>query len=117
MRWNRAPATFLVAHDASEVRRDNAALKQPSGLHDLVPDVVYCGRRMVKAANEGILVGMLCHAWKDFTDLNSRDVGLDRLVRAANFERCVGLHVPSVQLAGTTNQKQLNNVEVLVFRN
>ena len=52
---------------------------------------------------------------QQLADFDAGDVGLDRLVRAADLGRSVRLHIPGIELAGASHQKQLNDVKVIVL--
>ena len=105
---------FQFRQHAADVRILHAALEQPAGLHHLVPRVVYRGGRMIDAADQRIFVGVLRHARKILGNLDARNVGLDRLVRPANLNRRVGLHVPGVELRRPAHQEQHDAVGVFL---
>ena len=82
-----------IAQRAAGVRRVDAAGEQPAGLHHLMARVVHRGGRVIAAADQRELVGVLGVQREDLGDLDARRVGLDRLERPANFGRGLGLHV------------------------
>jgi hypothetical protein len=89
-----------------------AELKEPPGLHVLMPHVVDTGAGVVHGPQERVFVRVLRHARKDFADLNAGDVGGDGFVGTADFGRRVRLHVPGVELAGPADQHQQNAIDV-----
>ena len=106
-------ALFKSQH-AADVRRLEAALEQPAGLHHLAARVVHGRGRVIDGAQQRKLVRVLRHAREDLGDLDARNVGLDGLVRPANLGRRVRLHVPGVELARTAHQHQLNAIYVFL---
>ena len=103
---------FSFDEHAADVRILDAALEQAAGLHHLVAGIVDGGGRVIHAADQRVLVGVLRHARKILGDLDARDVGLDGLVRPANLDRRVGLHVPGVELRRPAHQEQHDAVGV-----
>jgi hypothetical protein len=74
--------------------------------------VVNSGGCVIKRAHERELVSVFGRARKYLADLDAVDVGLDRLVRPANFGWSVRLHVPRVQLAWAAEQHQEDAVHI-----
>ena len=98
-------AAAQIGQRAAGVRRVDAAGEQPAGLHHLVPGVVHGGGRVIAAADQRKLVGVLGGMRKDFGDLDARGLGLDRLERPANLGRGVGLHVQQSSWLGAPRLK------------
>src|SRR4030095_12837527 len=115
MRRNVTLRSPKLAENRADVRILDPSLEQPPCLHHLVSGIVDSRRRVIYRSNQRELVGVPGRAWKNLTDLNSVRIGLDRTVRAANFRRGIGLHVESVELAWTANQKQHDAIDVLFF--
>ena len=107
---------FQLGEHAADVRMLDAALEQAAGLHHLVAGIVDRGGGVIDAADQRELVGVLRHAREILRDLDARDVGLDRLVRPADFGRRVRLHVPGVELGRPADQEQHDAVDVIVGR-
>ena len=89
-----------------------AELKEPPGLHVLMPDIVDTRAGVVHGAQQRVFVRVFRHARKDLADLNARNVGRDRLVGTADLGRGVRLHVPGVELARAADQHQQNAIDV-----
>src|SRR5215510_775302 len=70
------------------------------------------GGSVIAPMNKGYLAALCGHPRKDFADLDSRDVGLDWFVWAANLRRCSGLHVPCVEVAGAAEQEDHDAIHV-----
>ena len=102
-----------LGQHAADVRVFDAALKEPAGLHHLMARVVDSRGRVVHRAHQGKLVGVTGHAGEQFRNLNPVSVRRNRLVRAADFGRRVGLHVPRVDLAGRPHQEKEDTVDIL----
>src|SRR5262249_24724824 len=98
---------------ATDMGLVDSALKQAAGLHHLVAGVVQGGGGVITAVNERHLVALRRHAREDLTDLDPGNVGLNRLVRAANFGRGSRLHVPRIEMAWTAEQKEHDAVHIL----
>src|SRR5215470_14790901 len=107
----RSPSSLLPAQNASEMRRHHAALKQTARLHNLMANIVDGRGCVVHTADQRIFVGDLAHSRKNFANLNSWYIGLDRLVRTSNLRGRFRLHVPGIQLAGSTHQEELNDIQ------
>src|SRR5438045_4175876 len=74
-----AALALEVAQHAAGVRVLDAAGEQPAGLHHLVAGVVDGRRRVVDAADQGVLVGVPGHLREDLRNLDPGHVGADRL--------------------------------------
>jgi len=98
------------------MRRNDASLEQPPRLHDLMPDIVNSRGSVIQTANQSIFVGDLSHARKDLANLDSRNIGPDSLVGPPDLHRRLGFHVPGVELARSSDQEELNDIEILVLR-
>ncbi len=106
VRRDVAVGALDLGDHAAEVGILDAALEQASGLHHLMARVVDRGGGVIDAADERIFVGMFGHARKILADLDLRDVGLDRLVRPANLDGSVRLHIPGIELGGSADKHQ-----------
>ena len=62
-----------------------------------------------ETADHRALVHHLGVLRQQFTDINPRDVGVDRLEGATKLRRCVGLHVKRVELRGTAVHPDQNH--------
>src|ERR1035437_5326305 len=105
---------FFKSKHRTVIRRLEAALEEPSGLHHLAAGVVYRCRSVVDRPYQGELVGMFGHAGKNLRDFYPGNIGFDRLERATDGGRRVRFHVPRVKLAGSAHKHQLNAVDVLL---
>src|SRR5689334_5757039 len=73
------------------------------------------GRGVVMdTADDGVFVGELRHARKDFRDADAGNIGTDGLEGAANGGGRVRLHVPGVELGGSANERQHDAADVRV---
>ena len=99
---------------ATDMRILDAALKEPAGLHHLMPGIVDGCGGVIDGTEHGELVGIPRHARENFRNLHARHVGRERLVGAADFRRRFRLHVPGIQLAGRAQQEDENTVDVFV---
>ena len=114
VRRNVAVRAFQLGQHAADVRILDAALKQPAGLHHLVAGIVNRGGCVIDAADDGVFVGLLRHARKILGDLDARNIGLDGIVRPADLDGGVGLHVPGVELGWPADQEQHDAVRIFV---
>ena len=99
-KWRQvALASEQVTGDGSGVRRLHTAGEAPASLHDLPTSIVHCRAAVMHGAYKRKLVRHLGVHRQDFGDVDIGRLGADRLERAANFARCIGFHVPEVDVA------------------
>jgi hypothetical protein len=70
------------------------------------------GGGVIHATDDRVLIGVLGHPRKILADFDARDVGLDGLVRSANLDRRVGLHVPGVELRRSADEHEEDAVHL-----
>ena len=70
------------------------------------------GGSVIERPHQRPLVGVPRHTGEDFGNLDAGNIRLDRFVRAANFRRSVGLHVPGIELARSANEEEHDHVDV-----
>src|SRR5258706_4025061 len=96
------------------MRMLDTALEESTSLHHLMTGVMDGGGSVIHAADERKFIGVFRSAGEILGDFDARDVGLDRPVRPADFDRRVRLHVERVELRRSAHQHQKDAIDVAI---
>src|SRR5262249_25780602 len=101
-----------MRQDRSIVWIFQAAAEEPAGLHQLMAGLMNRSGVVVYGAHQSIAIGHLSHERETLSDGNTGNIRANRPERPADRLGCLGLQVPGVELAGTSNEKQQDAIDI-----